>query len=172
MIDLDLGMNQWMTNKFIYPDRPMDRGKILWEEDLKKLIEEKGQWGRYLDLDGDGIPYRTVPGNLHPRSGYFTRGTGHNEFAKYDEDPENWEKMMNRLSKKIHENRHILPEPEIRIEKMPNLGLSDLVRRLHLLKKPGTNFAGRGSLQTIYESNRSHFQIRLQNSSSRMIIVI
>jgi len=45
-----------------------------------------------LDLDGDGIPYRTVPGNLHPRSGYFTRGTGHNEFAKYDEDPENWEK--------------------------------------------------------------------------------
>jgi len=61
--DLDLGMNTWMTRPFEYPNEAMDRGKVLWEEDLEKL---KGRWGRYLDVDGDGIPYRTVPGNRHP----------------------------------------------------------------------------------------------------------
>ena len=61
--DLELGMNQWMTEPFKYPDTPMDRGKVLWEEDLEKL---KGDWGRYRDVDGDGIPYRTFPGNKHP----------------------------------------------------------------------------------------------------------
>ena len=60
MSDLDFGMNQWMTKKFEYPDVPMDRGKVLWEEDIERL---KGEWGRYADVDGDGIPYRTVPGN-------------------------------------------------------------------------------------------------------------
>ncbi|HEJ83143.1 MAG TPA: 2-oxoacid:acceptor oxidoreductase subunit alpha, partial [Desulfobacteraceae bacterium] len=72
--DLDFGMNQWMTRPFQYPDRSMDRGKVLWEEDLEKL---KGEWGRYREVDGDGIPYRTLPGNRHPRAAYFTRGTGH-----------------------------------------------------------------------------------------------
>lgn len=114
MIDLDLGMNQWMTKKFKYPDQPINRGKILWEEDLEKLIQKNGQFGRYQDIDGDGIPYRTVAGNAHPKSGYFTRGTGHDEFAKYNEDPAVWEKMMNRLSEKIHKNIDSLPEPEIR----------------------------------------------------------
>ena len=60
--DLDLGMNQWMTKPFKYPDTPMKRGKILWEEDLEKMTE---RWGRYLDIDGDGVPYRTLPGNRH-----------------------------------------------------------------------------------------------------------
>ena len=60
--DLDLGMNQWMTEPFRYPETPLDRGKVLWEEDLEKMIEEEnGKWGRYLDVDGDGIPYRTLP---------------------------------------------------------------------------------------------------------------
>ncbi|NQS92125.1 MAG: 2-oxoacid:acceptor oxidoreductase family protein, partial [Chloroflexi bacterium] len=72
--DLDLGKNQWMTEPFEYPDTPIERGKILWEEDLEKIKEE---WGRYRDLDGDFIPYRTVPGNKHPKSAYFARGTGH-----------------------------------------------------------------------------------------------
>ena len=81
--DLDFGMNQWMTKPFEYPDTPMDRGKVLWEEDLERL---KGDWGRYLDVDGDGIPYRTLPGNRHPAAAYFTRGTGHDENARYTED--------------------------------------------------------------------------------------
>ena len=72
--DLDLGMNQWMTKEFKYPDTPMKRGKVLWEKDLEEYLD---RWGRYRDLDDDGIPYRTLPGNQNPRSAYFTRGTGH-----------------------------------------------------------------------------------------------
>ena len=81
--DLDMGMNQWMSKPFQYPDTPMDRGKVLLEKDLEEL---KGNWGRYLDKDGDGIGYRTFPGNKHPLSSYFTRGTGHDEYAKYSEE--------------------------------------------------------------------------------------
>jgi len=109
--DLDLGMNLWMSNPFEYPDRPMDRGKVLWEEDITRL---NGEWSRYLDVDGDGIPFRTIPGNKHPRGGYFNRGTGHDENARYTEDPEVWERMMNRLRKKYETARTFLPEPVLR----------------------------------------------------------
>lgn len=123
MIDLDLGMNQWMTKKFKYPDHPINRGKILWEDDLEKLIQKNGNYGRYQDIDGDGIPYRTVPGNAHPKSGYFTRGTGHDEFARYSEDPATWERMMNRLAEKISKNKNSLPEPEIRNKEGALIGI-------------------------------------------------
>ena len=93
--DLDLGMNQWMTPEFVYPDKPFDRGKVLWEEDIEKIKEK---WGRYRDLDGDGIPYRTLPGNRHPNAAYFARGTGHDEDANYSEDPEVWERGLKRIS--------------------------------------------------------------------------
>jgi 2-oxoglutarate ferredoxin oxidoreductase subunit alpha len=106
--DLDLGVNQRMTKPFQYPDTPMDRGKILWEEDLE---EWEGEWGRYLDVDGDGIPYRTLPGNQHPESAWFARGTGHDEFAKYSEDPEIWYENMERLKKKYQTARSMVPEP-------------------------------------------------------------
>lgn len=108
--DLDLGMNQWMGEPFRYPDQPMDRGKILWEEDLEKL---NGNWARYLDVDGDGIPWRTVPGNRHPASAYFLRGTGHDEYARYSEEPQVWERMINRLKKKYETARQYLPRPQI-----------------------------------------------------------
>ena len=73
--DLDFGMNQWTSRKFAYPDQELDRGKVMWEKDLEKfLIEHDDEWGRYRDVDGDGIPWRTLPGNQHPRSAYFTRG--------------------------------------------------------------------------------------------------
>jgi len=109
--DLDFGMNQWMTRPFEYPDKPMDRGKVLWEEDLKRL---NGEWARYMDVDGDAIPYRTVIGNRHPRSGYFTRGTGHSEYAQYSEEPEVWERVLNRLRQKYETARSIIPKPEIK----------------------------------------------------------
>jgi len=109
--DLDMGMNQWMTEPFRYPDTPMDRGKVLWEEDLDKIIQESGKWGRYLDVDGDGIPYRTLPGNRHPRAAYFTRGTGHDEFAKYSEEPDVWERNAERLVKKYQTARQYVPKP-------------------------------------------------------------
>ena len=106
--DLDLGMNNWMTRPFEYPDKPMDRGKVLWEEDLKKL---NGQWGRYKDIDGDGIPYRTLPGNRHPQAAYMTRGTGHDEYAHYTEDPDEWHNMMERLKRKFETARKYVPAP-------------------------------------------------------------
>lgn len=116
--DMDLGMNQWMSPEFEYPDRPIERGKILWEEELEELLQKRNDdWGRYLDIDGDGIPYRTVPGNRHPRSGHFTRGTGHDEYNRYSEDPFVWERLMKRIRKKF---KTILPDlPEALIEREP-----------------------------------------------------
>jgi len=108
--DLDMGMNQWMSKPFQYPDTPMQRGKVLWDKDIEEL---KGNWGRYLDNDGDGIPYRTVPGNRHPMSAYFTRGTGHDEHARYSEDASVWLKNMDRLKKKHETARKYVPVPVI-----------------------------------------------------------
>jgi 2-oxoglutarate ferredoxin oxidoreductase subunit alpha len=106
--DLDMGMNQWMSKSFEYPQVPMDRGKVLWEKDLEEL---KGNWARYLDRDEDGITYRTVPGNKHPASAYFTRGTGHDENARYTEDSGTWLRMMDRLRKKYDTAREHMPKP-------------------------------------------------------------
>lgn len=108
--DLDFGMNQWMTPKFKYPDQPMDRGKVLWEEDLERLA---GQWKRYADVDGDGIPYRTLMGNRHHAAAYFTRGTGHTEEARYSEEPENWERVLLRIQKKYETAKGLVPKPSI-----------------------------------------------------------
>jgi 2-oxoglutarate/2-oxoacid ferredoxin oxidoreductase subunit alpha len=112
--DLDFGMNQWMTKKFEYPDKPIERGKILWEDDLAEFMKKHdGVWGRYLDVDGDGIPYRTLPGNRNPNSAYFARGTGHDESARYSEDPDTWERVLDRISKKFETAKSIIPPPVI-----------------------------------------------------------
>jgi len=118
--DLDIGMNQWMSQPFRYPDAPMDRGKILWEKDLEEI---QGNWARYLDKDGDGIPYRTVPGNRHPASAYFLRGTGHDENARYSEDPEVWLRMMQRLQRKYQTARQFVPKPILQRLKGARLGI-------------------------------------------------
>jgi 2-oxoglutarate ferredoxin oxidoreductase subunit alpha len=108
--DLDLGMNNWISEPFKYPEKPFDRGKILTAEDLEKL---GGSWGRYKDVDGDGIPYRTVPGNAHKMAAYFTRGTGHNEYAGYSERAEDWENNLIRLRRKFETAREVVPAPII-----------------------------------------------------------
>ncbi|MGD9092787.1 MAG: 2-oxoacid:acceptor oxidoreductase subunit alpha [Anaerolineales bacterium] len=108
--DLDLGMNQWMTKPFQYPDQLIDRGKVLWDDDFEQLDDN---WGRYRDVDGDGIPYRTVPGNRHPRASYFTRGTGHTEDARYSEDHEVWVDMLGRVKQKYETARNYVPKPVI-----------------------------------------------------------
>jgi 2-oxoglutarate ferredoxin oxidoreductase subunit alpha len=108
--DLDLGMNVWATEPFDYPDRPMDRGKVLTAEDLDRL---EGVWARYKDVDGDGIGYRTLPGTQHPRAAYFTRGTGHNDHAGYSERPEDWEANLRRLTRKFDTARELVPGPVV-----------------------------------------------------------
>ena len=107
--DLDLGMNLWPTAPFRYPEKPMDRGKVLSAEDLTKI---KG-WRRYADVDGDGIGWRTLPGTDHPLAAYFTRGTGHDEAALYSERPEDWSKNLERLARKHDYARTIVPAPII-----------------------------------------------------------
>ena len=105
--DLDLGMNSWMTPALPYPEKRFDRGKVLNADDLNRL----GSWGRYRDVDGDGIPYRTLPGTAHSNAGYFTRGTGHDEEARYSELPEVWQRGLDRLVRKHDTARAVLPQP-------------------------------------------------------------
>jgi 2-oxoglutarate ferredoxin oxidoreductase subunit alpha len=109
LTDLDLGMNLWMSDPFEYSDKPLNRGKVLTEEDLKRLKT----FGRYEDVDGDGIGYRTLPGNPHPAAAYFTRGTGHNAQAVYSERPEDWEQNLERLHRKHETARTLVPKPVV-----------------------------------------------------------
>ncbi|HEY69619.1 MAG TPA: 2-oxoacid:acceptor oxidoreductase subunit alpha [Anaerolineae bacterium] len=108
--DLDLGMNLWMSEPFTYPDEPMDRGKVLSAEDLDRI----GEFARYRDVDGDGIPYRTLPGTNHPLAPWFARGTGHDESAFYSEDPEVWTRNIERLWRKMETAREYMPKPILR----------------------------------------------------------
>src|SRR5262249_759964 len=93
MSDLDLGMNNWMSEPFPYPEKPIERGKVLTKEDMDRL----GRFSRYKDVDGDAIGYRTLPGTQHPAAAYFTRGSGHNVEAQYSEKPQDYESNMERL---------------------------------------------------------------------------
>lgn len=118
--DLDLGMNMHITDPFEYPEAPMKRGKVLSAEDLKEL---GGSWGRYKDVDGDGIGYRTLPGTRHNMAGYFTRGTGHNEYAGYSERPDDWEQNLERLHRKFETARQLVPAPVIDEHPNARIGL-------------------------------------------------
>src|SRR5712675_3664202 len=109
MSDLDLGMNNWMADPFEYPDKPLKRGKVLTKEDIERL----GSFARYQDVDGDGIPYRTLPGTDHPAAAYFARGSGHNEKGQYSERPDDFERNMERINKKFETARSFVPRPEV-----------------------------------------------------------
>ena len=113
MSDLDLGMNNWMADPFPYPDKPLDRGKVLvTREDLEKHIAKFKSFARYRDVDGDGIPYRTLPGTTdHPAAAYFTRGSGHTDHATYSEKPEDYKANMDRLARKFETARLYVPKP-------------------------------------------------------------
>ncbi|HTM41788.1 MAG TPA: 2-oxoacid:acceptor oxidoreductase subunit alpha [Terriglobales bacterium] len=107
--DLDLGMNNWMSEPFEYPEKPIARGKILSKEDLERL----GGFARYKDVDGDGIPYRTLPGTEHPAAAWFARGSGHNEKSQYSERPDDFERNMERINRKFETARSYVPRPEV-----------------------------------------------------------
>ena len=117
--DLDLGMNNWMARPFAYPAKPLDHGKVLSEEDLTKL----GGFARYKDVDGDGIPYRTLPGNVHPSAAYFTRGSGHNERGQYSERADDYARNMERLARKFDTARRFVPAPVTEIEAKSKIGV-------------------------------------------------
>jgi 2-oxoglutarate ferredoxin oxidoreductase subunit alpha len=109
MSDLDLGMNKWMSEPFDPPAKPLDRGKVLTAEELEK----NGDFGRYRDVDGDGVAYRTLPGTDHPNAAFFTRGTGHNEDANYTENSVDWKNNIDRLKRKFDTAREMVPKPII-----------------------------------------------------------
>jgi len=119
MSDLDLGMNNWMSDPFEYPSEPIKRGKVLSKEDLDRL----GGFDRYKDVDGDGIGYRTLPGTDHPAAAYFVRGSGHNEQGRYSERPDDYERNMERVNKKFETARSFVPRPEVVITGKAKIGI-------------------------------------------------
>src|SRR5437763_424014 len=116
MMDLDLGMNNWMSDGFKYPEQPISRGKLLTADKLKEL----GGWGRYKDFGGDGIAYRMIPGDGLPA--YFTRGSGHNAKGQYSERPDDYVDNMDRLARKFETARRYVPKPVIALNPGAKIG--------------------------------------------------
>ncbi len=113
LTDLDIGMNDWMVPDFEWDDEYVaDRGKVLTAAEL----EEMDKFYRYLDVDGDGIPYRSLPG-VHPKGSYFTRGSGHTKYGAYTEDSAEYKDVMDRLVTKWNTARDLVPQAEIRYSK-------------------------------------------------------
>jgi 2-oxoglutarate ferredoxin oxidoreductase subunit alpha len=129
-------MNNWMSEQFVYPEKPLDRGKVLTKEDLDKL----GGFARYKDVDGDGIGWRTLPGTMHPKAAYFTRGSGHNESAGYTEKPGEYQAVMERLLRKFENARKLVPAPVV---------VKDGTSRVGILAFGTSDFALRESLDQI-----------------------
>lgn len=117
--DLDLGMNLWISKKFVSGEKPYDRGKVLSAHDLNSLES----FARYRDTDGDGIPYRTLPGTAHSKAAYFTRGTAHTETSAYSEDPANFERLLARLKRKFLTARAAVPKAEVVTTPSAQIGL-------------------------------------------------
>jgi 2-oxoglutarate ferredoxin oxidoreductase subunit alpha len=117
--DLDLGMNNWMADPFTYPEKPIARGKVLNEQDLERL----GGFARYKDVDGDGIPYRTLPGTNHPSAAYFTRGSGHNEKGQYSERADDYVHNVDRLARKLETARTAVPAPVKHVDGTSRIGI-------------------------------------------------
>lgn len=148
--DLDLGMNNWMSDQFDYPDKPLDRGKVLTAEDLKRL----GSFARYRDVDGDAIGWRTLPGTDHPKAAYFTRGSGHNDAAGYTEKPDEYLAVVDRLSRKFENARKIVPAPVV---------VKNGTSKIGFLAFGSTDFALRESLDQIqkeYGQSADYMRIR------------
>ena len=136
LTDLDLGMNNWMSEPFEYPTKPFDRGKVLTAEDLQRL----GGFARYRDVDGDAVGWRTLPGTLHPKASYFTRGSGHNDKALYTEKPHEYQEVMERLARKFESARKLAPQPVI---------VKDGASKIAFIAYGSTDFALRESMDQL-----------------------
>jgi 2-oxoglutarate ferredoxin oxidoreductase subunit alpha len=150
LTDLDLGMNNWMSEPFDYPDKPLDRGKVLTAEDLNRL----GGFARYRDVDGDAIGWRTLPGTQHPKAAYFTRGSGHNDAAGYTEKPDEYQAIMERLLRKFENARKAVPAP---------IAVKDGKSKIGILAFGSSDFAVRESLDQVkkeYKLDVDYMRIR------------
>jgi 2-oxoglutarate ferredoxin oxidoreductase subunit alpha len=150
LTDLDLGMNNWMSEPFQYPDKPLDRGKVLTKEDLDRL----GGFARYKDVDGDSIGWRTLPGTMHPKAAYFTRGSGHNDSAGYTEKPDEYQAVVDRLARKFEGARKLVPAP---------VAVKNGTSKVGFLAFGTTDFALRESLDQIkkeYGKDVDYMRIR------------
>jgi 2-oxoglutarate ferredoxin oxidoreductase subunit alpha len=148
--DLDLGMNNWMTEPFNYPEKPMQRGKVLSADDLTRL----GGFARYKDVDGDAIGYRTLPGTDHPQAAFFTRGSGHNERALYTERPDEYQQVMERLARKFDTARKMVPTP---------VTVANGTSKIGLIAYGTTDFAvteSREQLKAEYKLETDYLRIR------------
>jgi 2-oxoglutarate/2-oxoacid ferredoxin oxidoreductase subunit alpha len=117
MSDLDIGMNDWVTEPFAWNDAHVhDRGKVLDAEQLEKFKDVRGRdWGRYQDVDEDAIPYRTLPGTHPTKGAFFTRGTSHDENARYTEDGVIHARVLDRIRRKFDTAQNFVPKPEVTI---------------------------------------------------------
>ena len=150
LTDLDLGMNNWMSDKFDYPEKPLDRGKVLTKEDLDRF----GGFARYRDVDGDAIGWRTLPGTNHPKAAYFTRGSGHNDAAGYTEKPDEYQQVMDRLTRKFESARKLVPAP---------VAVKNGTSKIGFLAYGTTDFALRESMDQIkkgYGKDVDYMRIR------------
>jgi 2-oxoglutarate ferredoxin oxidoreductase subunit alpha len=130
-----------LSPAFTMPDTPMDRGKLL---DADAIKAQGDKFSRYLDIDGDGIPQRTIPGNPHPKAAYFARGSGHNEHAVYSERADDYQYLLDRLRRKYETARRFVPKPIVENGSADGVGIISFGSRVepvrearHMLSKQG-----------------------------------
>lgn len=150
MMDLDLGMNTWMSEPFDYPTTEIDRGKVVDEETLEQI----GKFGRYRDVDGDGIPYRTIPGDEMPA--YFCRGSGHNEWAQYSERPDDYQQNVDRLARKFETARNWMPAPVVDINRKASIGIVAFGTTHWAILESRDELKAEADLQTSYYRLRAY----------------
>src|SRR5687767_5979235 len=151
MSDLDLGMNTWMSEPFAYPDKAFDRGKLLTKETLAKINND---WGRYMDIDGDGISYRSIPGDDMPAS--FTRGSGHNAKGQYSERRDDYVNNLDSLARKFGTIKTLVPKPEIVEASGARVGISAYGSSHFAVEESREQMKGEGDLTTAYMRLRAY----------------
>ena len=148
--DLDLGMNTWMSKPFAYPDKPLDRGKLLDADTLQRM----GEFGRYKDIDGDGIPYRRIPGDGMPA--YFTRGSGHNERGQYSERPDDYVNNVQRLARKFDTARQLVPQPVADVVPGAKIGIIAYGTTHFAIEESRAQLASENGVKTSYLRLRAY----------------
>jgi 2-oxoglutarate/2-oxoacid ferredoxin oxidoreductase subunit alpha len=150
MSDLDLGMNTWMARPFAYPDRPIDRGKVLDQAALDRM----GEWYRYEDVDKDGITWRTLPASGMPS--YFTRGSGHNARGQYSERPDDYVNNLDRLNRKFDTAKGMVPGPVIEHAAGAEVGIVAYGTSHHAVEEARDQLRREAGIETGYMRLRAY----------------